>query len=105
MVSWGVFRRGRGVEEAVGPEELGAVAHSFHQVDAHGRGREPEVDGDFRGGESVHVTEQHHLTATLGQRLERGKHRFVALGDKLLLAERIAVCDSTVTDTLLALPL
>jgi anthranilate 1,2-dioxygenase small subunit/terephthalate 1,2-dioxygenase oxygenase component beta subunit len=26
-------------------------------------------------------------------------------GGKLLLAERVAVCDSTVTDTLMALPL
>jgi len=31
--------------------------------------------------------------------------RFVTQGDELLLAERVAVCDSTVTDTLLALPL
>ena len=31
--------------------------------------------------------------------------RFTLAGGKLLLAERIAVCDSTVTDTLLALPL
>lgn len=30
---------------------------------------------------------------------------FVETGGRLLLAERIAVCDSTVTDTLLALPL
>ena len=30
---------------------------------------------------------------------------FERSGGKLLLAERIAVCDSTVTDTLLALPL
>jgi anthranilate 1,2-dioxygenase small subunit/terephthalate 1,2-dioxygenase oxygenase component beta subunit len=29
----------------------------------------------------------------------------VAKNGKLLLAERVAVCDSTVTDTLLALPL
>jgi 3-phenylpropionate/cinnamic acid dioxygenase small subunit len=33
------------------------------------------------------------------------RDRFVKSGDKLLLAERVAVCDSTVTDTLLALPL
>jgi 3-phenylpropionate/cinnamic acid dioxygenase small subunit len=33
------------------------------------------------------------------------RDRFVKTGGKLLLAERIAVCDSTVTDTLLALPL
>lgn len=31
--------------------------------------------------------------------------RFVLQGGKLLLAERVAVCDSTVTDTLMALPL
>jgi anthranilate 1,2-dioxygenase small subunit/terephthalate 1,2-dioxygenase oxygenase component beta subunit len=31
--------------------------------------------------------------------------RFVMEGGKLLLAERVAVCDSTVTDTLMALPL
>jgi len=31
--------------------------------------------------------------------------RFVFTNGKLLLAERVAVCDSTVTDTLLALPL
>ena len=31
--------------------------------------------------------------------------RFEMVGARLLLAERIAVCDSTVTDTLLALPL
>ena len=31
--------------------------------------------------------------------------RFERVGARLLLAERIAVCDSTVTDTLLALPL
>lgn len=31
--------------------------------------------------------------------------RFVMDGGKLLLAERVAVCDSTVTDTLMALPL
>ena len=31
--------------------------------------------------------------------------RFVRKDGKLLLAERVAVCDSTVTDTLLALPL
>ena len=33
------------------------------------------------------------------------RDRFVRSGGKLLLAERVAVCDSTVTDTLLALPL
>ena len=33
------------------------------------------------------------------------RDRFTVQGGKLLLAERIAVCDSTVTDTLLALPL
>lgn len=33
------------------------------------------------------------------------RDRFVQAGGKLLLAERVAVCDSTVTDTLLALPL
>ena len=33
------------------------------------------------------------------------KDRFVVENGKLLLAERIAVCDSTVTDTLMALPL
>ncbi len=31
--------------------------------------------------------------------------RFVMKDGRLLLAERIAVCDSTVTDTLMALPL
>lgn len=33
------------------------------------------------------------------------RDRFERQGDRLLLAERVAVCDSTVTDTLLALPL
>lgn len=33
------------------------------------------------------------------------KDRFVLVDGKLLLAERVAVCDSTVTDTLMALPL
>ena len=33
------------------------------------------------------------------------RDRFVQSGGQLLLAERVAVCDSTVTDTLLALPL
>jgi anthranilate 1,2-dioxygenase small subunit/terephthalate 1,2-dioxygenase oxygenase component beta subunit len=33
------------------------------------------------------------------------RDRFTVQGNKLLLAERIAVCDSSVTDTLLALPL
>lgn len=33
------------------------------------------------------------------------RDRFRQVGGKLLLAERVAVCDSTVTDTLLALPL
>ncbi|HEX2545020.1 MAG TPA: nuclear transport factor 2 family protein [Ramlibacter sp.] len=33
------------------------------------------------------------------------RDRFVLAEGKLLLAERVAVCDSTVTDTLLALPL
>ena len=33
------------------------------------------------------------------------RDRFVIAEGKLLLAERVAVCDSTVTDTLLALPL
>jgi 3-phenylpropionate/cinnamic acid dioxygenase small subunit len=33
------------------------------------------------------------------------RDRFVRQDGKLLLAERVAVCDSTVTDTLLALPL
>ncbi len=33
------------------------------------------------------------------------RDRFTLSGGKLLLAERVAVCDSTVTDTLLALPL
>jgi anthranilate 1,2-dioxygenase small subunit/terephthalate 1,2-dioxygenase oxygenase component beta subunit len=33
------------------------------------------------------------------------RDRFVKANGKLLLAERVAVCDSTVTDTLLALPL
>lgn len=33
------------------------------------------------------------------------RDRFVRVNGQLLLAERVAVCDSTVTDTLLALPL
>jgi len=33
------------------------------------------------------------------------RDRFERQGERLLLAERVAVCDSTVTDTLLALPL
>jgi anthranilate 1,2-dioxygenase small subunit/terephthalate 1,2-dioxygenase oxygenase component beta subunit len=33
------------------------------------------------------------------------RDRFVRDGTRLLLAERVAICDSTVTDTLLALPL
>lgn len=33
------------------------------------------------------------------------RDRFVVEGGQLLLAERVAVCDSTVTDTLMALPL
>ncbi|WP_027017067.1 aromatic-ring-hydroxylating dioxygenase subunit beta [Comamonas composti] len=33
------------------------------------------------------------------------RDRFVRQEDRLLLAERVAVCDSTVVDTLLALPL
>jgi anthranilate 1,2-dioxygenase small subunit/terephthalate 1,2-dioxygenase oxygenase component beta subunit len=33
------------------------------------------------------------------------RDRFTVVEDRLLLAERVAVCDSTVTDTLLALPL
>lgn len=33
------------------------------------------------------------------------RDRFAVVNGKLLLAERVAVCDSTVTDTLLALPL
>lgn len=33
------------------------------------------------------------------------RDRFRQVGGKLLLAERVAVCDSSVTDTLLALPL
>lgn len=33
------------------------------------------------------------------------RDRFVQVAGKLMLAERVAVCDSTVTDTLLALPL
>ncbi len=33
------------------------------------------------------------------------KDRFVIEGGRLLLAERVAICDSTVTDTLRALPL
>ena len=33
------------------------------------------------------------------------RDRFRHVGGKLLLAERVAVCDSSVTDTLLALPL
>jgi len=33
------------------------------------------------------------------------RDRFVRADGKLLLAERVAICDSTVTDTLLALPL
>jgi anthranilate 1,2-dioxygenase small subunit/terephthalate 1,2-dioxygenase oxygenase component beta subunit len=33
------------------------------------------------------------------------RDRFVKVNDRLLLAERVAVCDSTVTDTLMALPL
>ena len=33
------------------------------------------------------------------------RDRFVVEAGRLLLAERVAVCDSTVTDTLLALPL
>ena len=33
------------------------------------------------------------------------RDRFVKTNGKLLLAERVAVCDSSVTDTLLALPL
>ena len=33
------------------------------------------------------------------------RDRFVREGGELLLAERVAICDSTVTDTLMALPL
>lgn len=33
------------------------------------------------------------------------RDRFVRDADRLLLAERVAICDSTVTDTLMALPL
>jgi anthranilate 1,2-dioxygenase small subunit/terephthalate 1,2-dioxygenase oxygenase component beta subunit len=33
------------------------------------------------------------------------RDRFVLEAGKLLLAERVAICDSTVTDTLMALPL
>jgi anthranilate 1,2-dioxygenase small subunit/terephthalate 1,2-dioxygenase oxygenase component beta subunit len=33
------------------------------------------------------------------------RDRFIKVNDCLLLAERVAVCDSTVTDTLMALPL
>ena len=33
------------------------------------------------------------------------RDRFARTGGRLLLAERVAVCDSTLTDTLLALPL
>ncbi|RYY52047.1 MAG: terephthalate 1,2-dioxygenase [Comamonadaceae bacterium] len=33
------------------------------------------------------------------------RDRYLLDGDRLLLAERVAVCDSTVTDTLMALPL
>ena len=33
------------------------------------------------------------------------RDRFVLKAGKLLLAERVAICDSTVTDTLMALPL
>lgn len=33
------------------------------------------------------------------------RDRFVKVNERLLLAERVAVCDSTVTDTLMALPL
>ncbi len=33
------------------------------------------------------------------------RDRFVRQGGRLLLSERVAVCDSTVTDTLMALPL
>jgi anthranilate 1,2-dioxygenase small subunit/terephthalate 1,2-dioxygenase oxygenase component beta subunit len=33
------------------------------------------------------------------------RDRFVQTADRLLLAERVAICDSTVTDTLMALPL
>ncbi len=33
------------------------------------------------------------------------RDRFVQKDEKLLLAERVAICDSTVTDTLMALPL
>ncbi|WP_372824657.1 nuclear transport factor 2 family protein [Polaromonas sp.] len=33
------------------------------------------------------------------------RDRFVSQDGKLLLAERVAICDSTVTDTLMALPL
>jgi anthranilate 1,2-dioxygenase small subunit/terephthalate 1,2-dioxygenase oxygenase component beta subunit len=33
------------------------------------------------------------------------RDRFVKQDGRLLLAERVAICDSTVTDTLMALPL
>jgi anthranilate 1,2-dioxygenase small subunit/terephthalate 1,2-dioxygenase oxygenase component beta subunit len=33
------------------------------------------------------------------------RDRFVRTQGRLMLAQRVAVCDSTVTDTLLALPL
>jgi len=33
------------------------------------------------------------------------RDRFVKVNERLLLAERVTVCDSTVTDTLMALPL
>jgi anthranilate 1,2-dioxygenase small subunit/terephthalate 1,2-dioxygenase oxygenase component beta subunit len=33
------------------------------------------------------------------------RDRFVQTAEQLLLAERVAICDSTVTDTLMALPL
>ena len=48
----------------------------------------------------IMVTGQTELFATGMYR-----DRFVMQDGKLLLAERVAVCDSTVTDTLMALPL
>ena len=33
------------------------------------------------------------------------RDRFVKIDGELLLAERVVICDSTVTDTLMALPL
>ena len=66
---------------------------------------EPAGEGEAVARTTFMVARIMHTGETMLYATGEYRDRFVRSGGKLLLAERVAVCDSTVIDTLLALPL